>query len=102
MAQEMKAPTTPLGQFLFFGAVEFLSFAVLCASTRAMAAGLVGWTALTSFLFSAQSFIVWKLMVDDPDARTWWAGAGMVFGGVIGDVLSVILTKHLFGVTVIR
>lgn len=49
---------------------------MLCASTRAMAAGLVGWTAITSFLFSAQSFIVWKIMVDDPKARIWWTGAG--------------------------
>jgi hypothetical protein len=98
----VKAPVTALGQFLFFGAVEFVSFGVLCASTRAMAAGLVGWTAITSFFFSGQSFVVWKMMVDDTNARTWWAGAGMVIGGVAGDVLSVILTKHLFGVTVIR
>jgi hypothetical protein len=92
-----QAPSSALGQFIFFGCLEFISFAVLCAATRAQAAGLVGWTAVTSFVFSAQSFILYKLMIDDPKARTWWAGAGMVFGGVLGDVLSVVVTKHLFG-----
>jgi hypothetical protein len=94
----MRAPKSPAGQFFTFGAIELVSFAILCASTRAMAAGLVGWTAVTSFFFATQSVVTWKLMIDDSNARTWPACAGMIVGGVIGDVLSVILTKRLFGV----
>ena len=92
-----QAPSNPWAQFFLFGIAEFFSFAVLCASTRAMAAGLVGWTAVTSFVFSAQSFVTAKIMIDDENARTWAAGAGMVLGGVLGDVVSVVVTKHLFG-----
>lgn len=93
----MKVPASHAGQFVFFALLEAFSFFIICACTRAQALGLYGWTAVTSAVFSLQSFAVAKVMMEDSNARSWWAGAGMVVGGVVGDVLSVWITKHLFG-----
>lgn len=93
-----KAPRTALGQFCFFFLMEFLCFFVICASTRAQASGLYLWTGITSILFSAQSFMLAKMMIDDAAARTWWAGFGTILGGCAGDILSIWATKHIFGV----
>lgn len=94
---KLKVPTTRVGQVLFFGTFEMVSFFVLCACNRAQAQGRYGWTFAASFVFSLQGFAIGKLMVDDENARTWWAGFGMALGGAIGDVLSIWITKYLWG-----
>ena len=93
----MKVPQTRLGQFLFFFLMEFISFFIICASTRAQAKGSYPWTGITSILFSAQTFVLLKMSIDDAAARTWWAGAGTVLGGCAGDLASLWATIHLFG-----
>lgn len=93
----IRVPTSRIGQFVFFAVLEAFSFAIICACTRAQALALYGWTGVTSFIFGLQSFVQAKIMVEDANARTWSAGAGMIIGGVAGDVASVWITKHLFG-----
>ena len=94
----MKAPRSAVGQFFFFFVMEMISFFIICASTRAQASGYYGWTAITSVFFSAQSFLLAKMMIDDTASRSWAAGAGMTLGGCVGDLISIWATKHVFGV----
>ena len=93
----MKAPQSKIGQFTFFFVMEFISFFIICASTRAQAKGNYTWTGITSILFSAQTFLLGKMMVEDAGTRSWASGAGTVLGGFAGDLLSIWATVHLFG-----
>jgi len=93
----MKAPHTKAGQFSFFFLMEFISFFIICASTRAQAHGSYSWTGITSILFSTQSFILAKMMIDDEAARTWSSGLGTIIGGCAGDLLSLWVTLHVSG-----
>lgn len=90
-------PKSSVGQFLFFAAAEAISFFVIVANTRALAQGSYAWTAVTDTLFSAQSFVLAKLMIDDKNARSWAAGLGMTVGGTCGSLLSIYVTKRLYG-----
>lgn len=90
-------PESKAGLFVFFGVLEAFSFFIICANTRALAQGSYLWTGVTDFFFTAQSFTVAKIMIDDEKARTWWAGLGMAVGGVLGSWLSIFVTKHVFG-----
>ena len=94
----MKAPRTKLGQFSFFFLMEFISFFIICASTRAQAKGSYLWTGVTSIAFSAQTFILLKMAVNDEEAAlSWSSGAGAIFGGLAGDLLSLWVTMHVSG-----
>ena len=92
-----RVPTSAVGQFFFFGISEAVCFAVLVANTRAVAQGSYFWTAITDAGFGLQSFIVFKLAVDDKNGRTWAAGLGTTVGGVCGSLVSIFVTKHLYG-----
>jgi len=70
---------------------------VICANFRAVAIGLKCATAGTDVLITMQAFISRKLCIDKEDARTWWVGAGETFGGGFGSILSIVLTKKVFG-----
>lgn len=93
----MKVPKTAAGQFTLFMAVEAVSFFLVVANNRAVAQGNYWWTALTDTLFSLQAFAVFKLAVDDANGRTWAAGLGGTVGGVCGSLLSIWITKHVYG-----
>jgi hypothetical protein len=93
----MKAPANRLGQFLFFFLVEFISTLIIVANERAFVQGSYGWTAATELLWGAQSFVMWKLMIDDTNGRSWSSGAGMVIGATAGAEISILLTKILYG-----
>jgi hypothetical protein len=76
---------------------EFIAYFIVVANTRAFTQGHYLWTAVTDFLFSLQSFVVAKLMVDHKELRTWSSGLGMACGGTCGSLLSIYVTKHLYG-----
>lgn len=99
MAKEPRkiVPASRAGQFVFFFFENFISFAIIVANTRAFTQGHYFWTAITDTLFSLQGFIVAKLMIDDKDARSLYAGAGSVVGGTCGSLFSIWITKHLYG-----
>lgn len=90
-------PKSRVGQFFFMFGTELISFFIICANFRAVALGSYFWTALTDTLFSAQAFVIGKLMIDEPNARSWAAGAGCTIGGTCGSLLSIYVTKHLYG-----
>lgn len=91
----MKAPISRLGQFSLGFIAELICFFIVVANTRAYTHGNYLWTAVTDTLFSLQSFVMSKLMVDDVNARTWYMGAGLTIGGTIGSLLAIFITSHL-------
>lgn len=48
-------------------------------------------------LISFQKIILAKIFVEDEKARDWVSIAGVTLGGATGSVLSIFLTRHLFG-----
>lgn len=76
---------------------ELISFFIIVANTRAFTQGNYVWTAITDTIFSAQGFVMFKLMADNKEARTWWAGLGCTLGGTCGSLLSIWVTKRLYG-----
>lgn len=91
----MKVPKSKLGQFCLFFVAEFISFFIIVANTRAYTKGSYTWTAITDGMFTSQAFIMTKIMVDDSNARSWWAGAGYTVGGTCGSLLAIFVTSHL-------
>lgn len=91
----MNAPTSRLGQFSLMFVAELISFFIIVANTRAYTHGSYLWTAITDTLFSAQAFVMGKLMMDDPKARSWWAGLGCTLGGTCGSLLAIFVTSIL-------
>lgn len=93
----MRIPTRPLGQFLFFGMTELITFFVITANFRAIAQGSYFWAGVTDYLTVLVNFAVGKLMMDDAKHRSWFVGFGFATGGTIGTLLSIWATKHLYG-----
>lgn len=93
----VKVPTSRLGQFFFFFLVEFVSCLVLVAATRAEAQANFAWTTGLSLLWESQVFVLWLVMYEDRNARTWPSGLGMILGSTAGADFALWLTLHLFG-----
>lgn len=93
----IEVPESRAGQFLFFAVMDAISFAIVCASTRAVAIGSYRWTAIADFVFGFQAFALFKLAVDDPKARTWAAGLGAACGGAFGSCVALWISKHFGG-----
>lgn len=93
----LRVPTSPMGQVLFFGAAELVSFFVISANFRAIAIGNYFWAGCTDFMTLVQNFAIGKLLIEDEKSRTWYTGIGAAVGGTIGTLLSIWATKHLFG-----
>jgi hypothetical protein len=93
----LRVPQSRLGQFAYGFADQFILYFIICANFRAVAIGLKCATATTDVLITAQSFVSKKLAIDKEEARTWWVGAGEAVGGGLGSILSIILTKKVFG-----
>lgn len=93
----MRTPDTRLGRFALFFASEAVSFFFIAANFRAVAQGLYVWTALTDMALVFQGMLVTKLMFEDERSRDWTSIAGFTFGGACGSVLSIYVTRHLWG-----
>lgn len=93
----MKAPKTKIGQFCLMFMAEFICFFILVANTKAYTHNNYTWTAITDMLFSLQSFTMSKIMIDDPNGRSWWAGAGFTLGGMCGSLVAIFVTSHYLG-----
>ncbi len=93
----LKIPTSTVGRAMFFGSTELLTFFIITANFRAIALGNYFWAGLTDYLTVLVNFGVGKLMMDDAKYHTWWIGIGFATGGTIGTLLSIWMTKHLYG-----
>jgi hypothetical protein len=93
----VKVPQSKVGQFVFAFVVEFISFFIIVANTRALAQGSYLWTGVTDFGFGIQAFAIGKLMIDNKECRTWAFGLGSTAGGTCGSLFSIFITKHLYG-----
>jgi hypothetical protein len=91
----MRAPTTKLGQFSLGLVAEFISFFIIVANTRVYTHGNYAWTIITDTLFSMQSFMMAKLMMDDKNGRSWYIGLGYTIGGTLGSCAAIFVTSHL-------
>jgi hypothetical protein len=90
-------PKSRFGQLSFFFATQFVSYFLFVANTRAFTQGSYAWTWLTDTMLAGQAFAISKLMIDNKDARGLWAGIGYTLGGPMGSILSIFVTKHLYG-----
>lgn len=48
-------------------------------------------------LIVLQNMIMAKIFIEDEKARDAWSIAGATIGGACGSLLSIWVTKHLFG-----
>ncbi len=93
----MKAPDSKVGRFALFFASEAISFFVIAANFRAVAAGYYWWTGLTDLLLVFQGMLVTRLMFDDERTRDWLSIAAFSLGGACGSMASIYVTRHLWG-----
>lgn len=93
----MKLPEQAWKRFAIFFASQMISFFIICANFRALAQGLYCWTAFTDTLIVFQNMMMAKIFIEDANARDKWSIAGATIGGACGSVLSIYVTKHLFG-----
>lgn len=90
-------PQSRLGRFVFCFVAELISFFVIASNFRALAKGLYVWTAITDGLCVLQGMIMTKLMIEDAKMRDGWSIMGFTLGGMCGSVLSILVTKTLWG-----
>lgn len=81
-------------QFLFFFAVQFLNYAMLCWNYRSVAQARFGNIFVSDLACAAISFTLIK-KVANTDSRA--AMAGYILGGAFGSVVSVWITKMVYG-----
>ena len=86
---------TKIGQFSVMFIAELVSFFIIVANTRAFTHGSYTWTAVTDSLFSAQTFAMSKIMIDNPEGRSLWSGIGYTLGGTCGSLLAILVTSRL-------
>jgi hypothetical protein len=90
-------PKSRLGQLLFFTAETFIAYFTIVCNTRAFTQGSYLWTAVTDTIFTLQVALIGKLTVEDKDGRSAWAIAGSAFGGTLGSLAGIFVSKHLYG-----
>lgn len=90
-------PDTKVGQFTFFFTTQFINYFLIVANARAYTQGWYMWTWVTDTMLAGQGFLLTKLMIDNKDGRGLWAGIGYTLGGPIGSLLSIFVTKLLYG-----
>jgi hypothetical protein len=94
---KFKIPVNPYYRFIFCFILEVITFFILCANFRAVALGLYFWTAVTDMIIVFNGMLVTKMLFDDEKSRDWVSIAGYTLGGATGSVISIYVTKHLFG-----
>jgi hypothetical protein len=94
---KFKTPENSYLRFLFCFVIEVIAFFLVCANFRAIALGLYFWTAVTDMIIVFNGMLVTKMLFDDEKSRDWVSIAGYTLGGATGSVLSIWVTKHIFG-----
>jgi hypothetical protein len=81
-------------QFVAFFLIQALSYGVVCWNFRAVAQARYGSIGVSDMLCAA---ISWTLIKRIGEAKSHWAQAGFILGGACGSLLSVWITKRVFG-----
>lgn len=83
--------------FAFWFAAEFVLYALIVANGRAFNQALYGATVASDMMISAFNFWFAVKFIEGKDNRTWPALTGCVLGGGMGSVVSIYITKVLYG-----
>ena len=83
-----------LREFAFFFAVQFLNYALLCWNYRAVAQARYGNVFASDLCCAAISFTLIKRVARTESGA---AMAGYILGGAFGSVVSVYVTRGIFG-----
>jgi hypothetical protein len=83
--------------FLIASGTEFVSYFLIVVNTRAYSKGLYFWTFVTDAFFISQAFFVAKWMVEAKEARGLPAYLGFLFGGTLGSLAAIFVTKIVYG-----
>lgn len=94
---KFRVPVNPYTRFTLFFLSEVVAFFIVCANFRAVAQGLYFWTAITDMFLVFQGMMLTKLMIDDEKSRDWVSITAFTLGGATGSVISIWVTKHVFG-----
>lgn len=81
-------------QFCFFFGMEFFAYFLIVANTRAFTQGLYGWTAVTDGVFSFSNFYFISKVAKTETKAAW---AGYTLGGTCGSLVSIWMTKYVYG-----
>lgn len=84
-------------RFLFWFAMEFTQFALIVANGRAYNQANYVATLGTDMVISGFNFWVAVKFIEDKDNRDRWSMAGCVLGGGAGSVVSIFVTKLIYG-----
>jgi hypothetical protein len=83
--------------FAFWFAAEFALYGLIVANGRAYNQANYAATLLTDMAISAFNFWFAVKFIEGKDNRTWPALAGCVLGGGTGSLVSIALTKLVYG-----
>src|SRR5208282_4663097 len=96
-AKRSWVPKNKMARFALFFASELFSFFFIASNFRALAKGLYFWTAITDMTLVFQGMIIAKLMIEDKRSRDAVSIIAFTLGGACGSLLSIWVTKHLWG-----
>lgn len=74
--------------------LQFVSFFIIVANTRAYTQGRYLWTAVTDMAFGLINFTIVQKVAT---ARTWPQRLGYASGGMVGALVGIYLTKLIYG-----
>jgi hypothetical protein len=86
--------STSFRDFWFFFGVQFLSYAIICWNWRAIAQGRYASIFVSDMIFAGVNFLLIKRV---SEAKSKAALAGYVLGGACGSLVSVWITRKLYG-----
>jgi hypothetical protein len=81
-------------QFLIFFLIQAISYGVICWNYRAVAQARYFSIGISDMGCAA---ISWTLIKRIGEAKSYWAQAGYILGGACGSLVSVWITKRIFG-----
>jgi hypothetical protein len=86
-----------LKTFAFWFAAQFILYGLIVANGRAYNQAHYGWTFLTDMMISGFNFGIAVRFIENKDNRSRWAMLGCVLGGGTGSIVSIFVTKLLYG-----
>lgn len=86
-----------LRRFAFWFAAEFILYALVVANGRAYNQANYSATLISDMAISWFNFYFAVKFIGDKDNQDKWAMAGCVLGGGVGSLVSIFITKRVYG-----